>query len=476
MIMKFLKCLGFFLLAVLVFFGFVVPFFMVPRSYENKARELAEARVANAASPVDQHYIDESVNDAMTGDINNIFKTCAIIGAAAALIVFCFSLRAPHDCGGLNLFNPIYLVFIALISILTSVSLSLFFGAHQSAQAEGFLMFVRDVSRAFADKQLILMLLVPAVLELIFRGVIFSYLEKIHFSVAMVLSTVAYAVAAYIMVFTHAKWSQGNTEAASCAFFIAFFIGAVHGVLTWRLRSVIPAVLSHMLMAVTAGGVTEFCSRSAIPYPAALAALAVVLAAFILLPALFSKKCRALAFDYPFTALHLLRDDWLYSRKKKDHAQRKNPDGSIKPETALEKAGDKADAAVEKIESKVDTVEEKVDAAVKKVEEKAKATVEKVTGSAKKKSEKAEEKVEEAVEKAEEKVEEAAEKAEEKVVEAEEKAEEKIEENAEKAEEKVEETAEKAEEKVEEAAEKAEEKAEEVTEKAEEKLEEKAGE
>ena len=155
-----------------------------------------------------------------------------------ALIVFCFSLRAPHDCGGLNLFNPIYLVFIALISILTSVSLSLFFGVHQSAQAEGFLVFVRDVSRAFADKQLILMLLVPAVLELIFRGVIFSCLEKTHFSVAMVLSTVAYAVAAYIMVFTHAKWSQGNTEAASCAFFIAFFIGAVHGVLTWRLRSV----------------------------------------------------------------------------------------------------------------------------------------------------------------------------------------------------------------------------------------------
>ena len=499
--MKVLKCIGFFILAALVFVGVVYPFLEVPRRFEERAREITEERVAGAESPVDQHYIDESVNDAMVGDIDNILKTSAIIAAAAALVIFCLSLRAPHDCGGLNLFNPLYLVLVAVISILTSVSVCLVLSSHGGPEAEGFMLFTQRISEAFADKRILLVLAVPAALELIFRGVIFSYLEKIHFSVAMVLSTLAYAVAAYFMVAAHTKWSQGSADAARCAFCVALFIGGVHSIITWRLRSVIPAVLSHVLMAVTAGSVTDYCAKSALPYPVVLAVLAAVLAVFILLHTLFSKKCRVLAFDYPFTAHHLLRDDWLFGGKKSKKASKKaegspeepaktkaeapSENNGAKAESPVKKLGGKARETAEGIREKVKSLTkkdatkteeapekaeeavEKAEEVVEKAEEKAEETAEKVEETI----EKAEEKVEETVEKAEEKAEEAAEKAEEKAEEAVEKAEEKAEEVVEKAEEtveKAEETAEKAEEKAEEAVEKAEEKAEEAVEKAEE--------
>ena len=311
-----LKRIGFLLLAALVFVGFVYPFFVVPDRYEEKARAMTDERIAEGGIEVDPVYIEESVNDAMKGSLFNIFREALILAAASALVVFCLSIRPPHDCGGINLFNPIYLIFTALTAVLTCASVHAVLAAQEASVTEAFGQFVENVTGGDV-KRLLFAVMIPLVLELVFRGVIFSYLEKIHFSVALIVSPVLYAAAAYLIVGAYSKWSLGTDSPAMIAFWIALGIGFVNGVITWRLRSVIPAVLAHLFMVWSAPHVVAFCDSHGVAPAAALIALGVTLAVFVLLPMLFGKKVKVLAYDFPLTKHHEWMNGWLYGLRKK---------------------------------------------------------------------------------------------------------------------------------------------------------------
>ena len=316
--MKLLKCFGFFVLALLVFIGFVYPFHAIPQRFETKALEMAEQRTASSEITIDERYIKQSVNEAMLGNLDSIFKTSCIVAAAVALAIYCLSIRPPHDCGGINLFNPLYLILVAVISILTGIGLGMALRSQTGESVNGFMQFVNSLSGnlSFGENRLLLLVIVPAALELIFRGIIFSYLEKIHFSAAIVLSSLLYAVAAYFIVGSYTKWSAGSVEPAMTALWTALVSGVVHSIITWRLRSVIPAVFSHVLMAYMANDISSICEKGSIPFAAVVAALVVFLAVFILLHTLFSKKCAVFAYDFPLTKHHDRMNNWLNGRRK----------------------------------------------------------------------------------------------------------------------------------------------------------------
>ncbi|MBR5719184.1 MAG: hypothetical protein IKX16_09230, partial [Clostridia bacterium] len=136
--MKLLKCFGFFVLALHVFIGFVYPFHAIPQRFETKALEMAEQRTASSEITIDERYIKQSVNEAMLGNLDSIFKTSCIVAAAVALAIYCLSIRPPHDCGGINLFNPLYLILVAVISILTGIGLGMALRSQTGESVNGF--------------------------------------------------------------------------------------------------------------------------------------------------------------------------------------------------------------------------------------------------------------------------------------------------------------------------------------------------
>lgn len=317
---KVLKGIGFFILAVIVFMGFVYPFSLVPKVYEDRAREMTLARIENGSIAVKESYIEESVRDAVLGNIETIFTTAFYIAAAVALVIYLLSIRPPHDAGGINLFNPIGLVFVFAISILLPIVAGLAISGSSSKSASDFMLIVRNLTSGFTfeNNKLLLMILVPVTLEVVFRGIIFSYLEKIHFSVAIVLSTAMYAAAAYLAVGSYAKTAFGNADAAYCAMLVAVLIGVVESVITWRLRSGIPAVLSHIMMAYTSLKFYETISSGSVKLVPMAILLAVALAAFVFVFTFLPKKTKVFAYDFPFTKHHEWMHKWLYESKKKD--------------------------------------------------------------------------------------------------------------------------------------------------------------
>ena len=306
-----LKRIGFLLLAALVFVGFVYPFFSEPARYEEKARSMTEARIEEGGVTVEEGYVDECVSEAMKANLEPMFRGALLLAAASALVIFCLSIRPPHDCGGINLFNPLGLVFTALISVLTGMALhALLFDTEIIPGADEFIRFTGSLG----EHKLLFVVMLPLVFELVFRGAILSYLEKIHFTAALLIAPVLYAVAAYFMVAAYTRWSVGSTEAAFAAFWVALGIGFVNGVLTWRLRSVIPAVLSHMLLAWAAGNIGAWQKALGASYVLLIVLLGVVLAGFVVLFSFFSKKAPVLAYDFPFTKHHAWMNDWLNGR------------------------------------------------------------------------------------------------------------------------------------------------------------------
>ena len=321
--LKVLKCIGFFILAVIVFMGFVYPFSFVPKLYENRAREMTLERIENGSMAVKESYIEESVRDAVVGNIDTIFTTAFYIAAAVAIVVYLLSIRPPHDCGGINLFNPIGLVFVAIISALLPLVIGLAVVNSPSKSAVQFMLLIRNLTTGFSfgDRKLLLMVLIPVALEVIFRGIIFSYLEKIHFSVAIVLSTVMYGAAAYLAVGSYTKILSGTADAAVCAMLVAMVIGAVEGVITWRLRSGIPAVLSHLFIAYASMRFYGIVTSGSVKLVPMTILLAVMLAVFVFVFTFLPKKVKAFAYDFPFSKHHEWMNDWLYApRKKSDEA------------------------------------------------------------------------------------------------------------------------------------------------------------
>lgn len=331
-----LRKILFLALALIVFAGFIFPFFVVPKKYENKARAMTEERIAESGVTVEPSYIEDSVNEAVNGSLNMIFREALLIACACAVIAYCFSVRPPHDCGGFNLFNPIYLVFVAALPLLTAAAVASVMSAHGAESVTLFKQFVTDLTEngGFRTPQLLFVVMLPLALEGVFRGIIFSFLEKLHYFVAIILSALLYAAAAYIAVGAYTRWSMGTNAPAMVALCIALVVGIVNGVMTWRLRSGIPAALAHMFMAYSAPQVAEFCAKHSITPALAIGVLGAVLAVFILLPALFGKKVKVLAYDFPLTRHHECMNDWLYGRMRRRERKTEKEAGQEQPAEA----------------------------------------------------------------------------------------------------------------------------------------------
>ena len=393
--MKVLKAVGFMALAVLVFVGFVYPFFVVPRVYEEQARVLTMERISGGSVDVKDSYIEESIKKAYVENVGVMFKTACLIACGVALIIFCLSVRPPHDCGGINLFNPIGLIFVAGISMLLSCVLGLAMNAVGGTAVSEFNVFVKLMINTYSRELngYLLLIAVPAALEIIFRGIIFSYLEKTHFSFAIVVSALMYAVAVYFMVSCYTKVRLESDAAAKAAMCLSFIVGIVEGIMVWRLRSGIPAVLSHILIAYTAPSVSEYLRTNTMSLPLACVLLGAALAVFVFFFTWLNKikpiaKREKLAavfnYDFPLTKHHEWMMGWLYSpkpffKKKEKSAEKTEKKPAVKAEEKTEAtAEEKPEVTAE--EKPVETAEEKPEPAEEKpaetAEEKPEATAE----------------------------------------------------------------------------------------------------
>lgn len=321
--MKLLKIIGSILLAALAFVAFVYPFDAVPLHFESHAREMTESRIEKSGAEVDASYVDESVRDAMTSNLGTVYRTAFILAAAAALVVFLICVRPPHDCGGINLFNPFALILVALIAVLTSLTVGLLIKGYGGAKADEFTELIKSISALFGDGRLWLVVLIPAALEIVFRGVIFSFLERVHPVAAIVLCPILYAAAVFAMLASYANWAPVTRSAMYCGVCAAFAVGLIMSLITWRLRSGIPAVAAHILIAWSAGRVQGFVDSGSVGFIVSAIVLAVVTAAFLLLPRLFAKKARIFAYDFPFEKHHAKMNDWLYGESKKTRRKAK---------------------------------------------------------------------------------------------------------------------------------------------------------
>ena len=311
--MKVLRALVFFLLALLVFIGFVYPLSVIPKRYEAKALEMANERAAKGSLAVQDSYIEESVHDAVVSNIDNIYFTCFCVASAVAFIVYLLTIRPPHDCGGINWFNPIGLIFTVGLTFLTLLVLKLFLGASSASSTGHFLTFVEQLTDnyTYSSRTLFLIVIIPTVLELLFRGVIFSYFEKIHFIPAVVLSSLLYAVSAYLIVNSFTGWKYGFSDTGMIAAYIAFLIGAVESIIVSQLKSVIPAVISHVLLAYLPVRLPELFNNTTVSPAMALIFLIAALGVFVYLFTFLSKKTFVLDPAFPFVKHRKWLDGWL---------------------------------------------------------------------------------------------------------------------------------------------------------------------
>ncbi|MBO6061597.1 MAG: CPBP family intramembrane metalloprotease [Clostridia bacterium] len=315
--MRFLKAIGFLVLALLVCAAFVYPFFAVPERYEDKAREITMGRIEESGAEVGESYIAQSIREAVELNIPVTVRTSFLLAVCAALIVYLLSIRPPHDCGGINWFNPLALIFVIPIALLTGLVIikgSEIIPAENYADFTAAVASLRDIASG-AWKGLPYILLAAAALEVVFRGIVFSYLERIHATVAIIISPVLYAFVIAVVFKCYSDLVQGWYKAYLGAIPVALFIGAVMGLITWRLRSGIPAVLAHVLIAYEADALTEYASGSAAPIGTLLAIMGALLLVFLLLPAL-SSRVRVFAYDFPFSEHHMRLREWLYGRRR----------------------------------------------------------------------------------------------------------------------------------------------------------------
>ena len=316
--LKLLKGIVFFALTALLLVAFVYPFFTVPKRYEDRAREMTLARVEAEGAPADDRYIEQSVREAVDNNLGIIFKTAFICALAGAAAVYCIAVRPPHDHGGINLFNPIYLVFAAAITLLAGLVIALALDAKGGQAVGDFKALIARLPEIFPEgswKILPLALLWAIAMELIFRGAVFSFLEKLHFSAALILAPAAYALALRFAAESYSEVCGSYSAAPDCVMLVALGFGFIQCVITWRLRSVIPAVLSHILLVYSAPRIADFAQNGAWTLKGACIALAAVTAAFVLLP-LLGRRFPVLAFDFPFTRHHTRMNNWLYGTRR----------------------------------------------------------------------------------------------------------------------------------------------------------------
>ncbi|MBO4385140.1 MAG: hypothetical protein J5854_06955 [Clostridia bacterium] len=328
--MKVIKALGFFLLTVILFIGIVYPFSAVPKRFEEKARAVTLERVEKGSLAVKDNYIEDTVRSAVLSNLNDTFKTAFCISAAIAVVIYLLSLRAPHDCGGINWFNPLGIIFTLGATLLLGVVLGLLL-KHYAARPEvaGFMAIVNSYTKdlTFSEDRIFFVLIVPAVIEVVFRCIMFSYLEKIHFSAAIVLDTLFTGAAVYIMFASYEKWAGTTANAAVCAAIAAMIVAFTESVITSQLRSGIPAVASHILLVYGSGYIGGIVNNGSFTLPLAIGALTGLLALMVFLFTVLGRKFSVLSCDFPFTRHHKRMHEWMDSSrplfKKKSGKSRK---------------------------------------------------------------------------------------------------------------------------------------------------------
>lgn len=315
--MKVLKGLGFFLLALLVFCAFITPVSIVPKSFEERARELTLERLEKTGSVVDESYIQATVSEAVHSNLHSIYRTAVILSLAAAMIVCVLSIRPPHDRTGVNLFNPLALPIIAVITVCMALGIFIVLNKIQGKGVSEFKQLWAQIDAACVTRgdRLLITLIIPVMLEVIFRGYILSFLEKLHFSVGIVLSSVMYGLVAYYCFYSFGMRSIGSSAAAEPALFIALFVGLVFSVIDCRLGSGIPSALAHVLLANSAGLVARLGETKLASLPIVLVVMAVLLAVLVFFPVLFFKKIPLFAYDFPFTRHHKRMNKWFRSAR-----------------------------------------------------------------------------------------------------------------------------------------------------------------
>ena len=304
--MKILKAVGFFLLALVMFLAFTFPFFAIPLRFEKQVRAMTLERVENGSLAVNESYIEQSIGESMRENVKPIFRTAFLVAAAAALIVFCLTVRPPHDAGGVNLFNPLALVFIALVSLAACFVMGLALNVSAHPSAVGLRAFLSEATGdySFPVYKLLLILMVPAVLEAVFRGAVFSFLEKVHPIVAVIVTPLLYAFSVYYIVGSYTRISMGTTEPALAAGLMALGLGFVETVFTWRLGSVIPAILSHVMIAACAPSLAGVMDSGTPLLVLSAILLVSLLAGFVVVFTFLSKKRCVFAYDFPFEKHH----------------------------------------------------------------------------------------------------------------------------------------------------------------------------
>lgn len=313
--MKVLRVVWLLLLTVLVTVAFVYPFYSVPEKFEQKARSMTEARIAESGADVEPGYVDQSVRDAMRQNTPRVLRTAFLTACCLALIAFLLGLRPPHDCGGINWFNPLALLFVAAITLLAGLVV-ICFGPELLPDRWGdFIAFTEQLKTCAegAWNHIPYMLIAAVMIEVIFRGIVFSFLERVHPAVAIVFAPVICGLCIYLAASRASELLGVFYGAPLAAAAVACFIGFIEGLITWRLRSGIPAVLSHLLLAYASPGLGVIAAESSAPAWMMAAVLAVLIAVFMLLPKL-SSRVRMLAIDYPFTVHHIRMHEWLYGR------------------------------------------------------------------------------------------------------------------------------------------------------------------
>ena len=253
---------------------------------------------------------------------------------------------------------------IAIITVFCAIGVALALDAVQGRSVTEFLQITEELRAGCVTKTdlLLITVLIPLLLEAIFRGYIFSFFEKIHFIVAIVLSTALYSAAAYYCYASYAQRSMGSTSSAAAAALIALFLGFVFSVMTWRLRSCIPAILGHIFIANSAPLTEAVRASGYIKLPLAIIVLAVSLALLVFLPVLFAKRMPVFAADYPFTNHHKRMYKWLEGKKKsrRSKAAREGTDSEPKKAKAEGRDGSLS------LKDKAKDFEKKAGGAVKK--------------------------------------------------------------------------------------------------------------
>ncbi len=297
------------LFALLTLAAFIAPFKFVPEKFMADDYEATYERLSSGGMEVDESYVAARVDATAKEYFPITFTTSLLIACVGVLVVRLLSLVPPHGMGGFNLFNPIALPLIAIMALGMRFSISLTLDAISSPSVIEFRSLTSDFAASMdgSARPWQLFIVVPLLLEVTFRCIIPGFLERVHAVVGIAVSVVAYSLVMHAAFRAYGVWMTGSTASAFVALIIAAVMGILLMLVTWRLRSVIPAMLMHIIIVHSSVLVPGFAGLGAFALPLAIAMVVLPFAAIIILPVLGTKHAVFRA-DFPFTAHHKRMD------------------------------------------------------------------------------------------------------------------------------------------------------------------------